>query len=147
MSRGPCPAVVHGGPAVDGSTKLAGAWPPAAPVLKGDNQGVEDEKTGSRNPLWASPEGGRRRGGRASEGTVAAVGVPVSGSFELRERQRRERGGEVLSGGAPGGFYRAGDGAHAPGDSEEWVVALMVVVCRLSEEGEAVVANKGGVRE
>jgi hypothetical protein len=52
----------------------------------------------------------------------------------------------VLSGGAPGGFYRAG-GAHALGDNEEWAAALMAVVHRLSEEGEAVVANNGGVRE
>jgi hypothetical protein len=33
----------------------------------------------------------------------------------------------VLSGGAPGGFYRAGEGAHAPGDGGERVAALMVV--------------------
>jgi hypothetical protein len=78
---------------------------------------------------------------------VVAVGVPVKGSLKLRERQRRERGGAVLSGGAPGGFYRAGEGAHTPGDSEERAAALMAVVRRLSEEGEAVVANKGGVRE
>jgi hypothetical protein len=73
--------------------------------------------------------------------------VPVRGSLELRERQRRERGGAVLSGGAPGGFYRAGEGAHVPGDGEEWAAALMAVVRRLSKEGEVVVANKGGVRE
>jgi hypothetical protein len=69
--------------------------------------------------------------------------VSVRGSLELRERQRRERGGAVLSGGAPGGFYRAGEGAHALGDGEERAAALMVVVRRLSKEGEAVLANKG----
>jgi hypothetical protein len=26
----------------------------------------------------------------------------------------------VLSGGAPSGFYRAGEGAHAPGDDGQW---------------------------
>jgi hypothetical protein len=31
----------------------------------------------------------------------------------------------VLSGGAPGGFYRAGEGAHAPGDGEEWAHLLL----------------------
>jgi hypothetical protein len=144
---GPCPAVVHGGPAVDGSTELAEAWPPVAPGLKGAGQGAEDGETGSGNLLWASLEGGRRRGGQTTEGTATAVGVPVRGSLELRERQRRERGGAVLSGGAPGGFYRAGEGAHAPGDGEEWAEALTAVVRRLSEVGEAVVANKGGVRE
>jgi hypothetical protein len=53
----------------------------------------------------------------------------------------------VLSGGAPGGFYRVGEGAHALVDGEERATAFMAVVRRLSEEGEAVVANKGGVRE
>jgi hypothetical protein len=33
----------------------------------------------------------------------------------------------VLSGGAPGGFYRAGEGAHAPGDDGEQAAALMAV--------------------
>jgi hypothetical protein len=47
---------------------------------------------------------------------VVTIGVPVRGSLELRERRRRERGGAVLSRGSPGGFYRAGEGAPAPGD-------------------------------
>jgi hypothetical protein len=46
MARGPCPAVVHGGPTVDGGTELFRAWPPAAPVLKGVGQGAEDGETG-----------------------------------------------------------------------------------------------------
>jgi hypothetical protein len=58
---------------------------------------------------------------------VVAVGVPLRGSLELRKRRRRERGGAVLFGGAPGGFYRAGEGAHALGDGGEQAVALMVV--------------------
>jgi hypothetical protein len=49
----------------------------------------------------------------------------------------------VLSGGAPGGFYRAGEGAHAQGMGGD----IDGGVHRLSEEGEAEVANKGGVRE
>jgi hypothetical protein len=101
-------AVVHGGPPIDSGTELTGAWPPTAPMLKGAGQGAEDGEMGSGNLLWASPEGDRRRGGWATEGTAAAVGVPVRGSLKLRERQRGERGGAVLSGGAPGGFYREG---------------------------------------
>jgi hypothetical protein len=69
------------------------------------------------------------------KGTVAAVGVPVRGSLELRERQRRERGGAVPSGGAPGGFYRAGEGAHAPGDGGERAAALMVVCAGYRKRG------------
>jgi hypothetical protein len=69
------------------------------------------------------------------KGTAAAVGVPVRGSLELRERQRRERGGAVPSGGAPGGFYRAGEGAHAPGDGGERTAALMVVCASYRKRG------------
>jgi hypothetical protein len=29
----------------------------------------------------------------------------------------------VLTEGAPSGFYRAGEGAHVPGDREEWAAA------------------------
>jgi hypothetical protein len=65
------------------------------------------------------------------EGTAAAVGVPVRGSLELRERRRREQGGAVLSGGAPGGFYRAGEGAHAQGMGGD----IDGGVHRLPEEG------------
>jgi hypothetical protein len=60
MAHRPCPTMVHHGPTMDGGTELVGAWPPAAPVLKGVGQGVEDGEMGSGNPLWASPEGGRR---------------------------------------------------------------------------------------
>jgi hypothetical protein len=77
---------VYHGPSMDGRPELTGAWPPAAPVLKGTSKGAEDEETGSGNPLRAPPEAGRRRGGRATEGTAAAVSVPVRGSLKLRER-------------------------------------------------------------
>jgi hypothetical protein len=74
---------VYHGPSVDGRPKLIGAWPPAALVLKGASQGAEDGKTGSGNPLRASSEGGRRRGGWATEGTATAVGVLMRASLEL----------------------------------------------------------------
>jgi hypothetical protein len=41
------PGSIHHGPSVDGRPELAGAWPPAAPVLKGTSQGAEDGETGS----------------------------------------------------------------------------------------------------
>jgi hypothetical protein len=85
------PGSVHHGPSVDGRPELAGAWPPAAPVLKGASQGAKDGEMGSGNPLkgltgeravvrWPG-DGGER---------VAVVDVPVRGSLELRERRRRE---------------------------------------------------------
>jgi hypothetical protein len=126
---------VYLGPSVDGRPELAGAWPLATPVLKGASQGAEDGETGLGNPLRASPKGGRQRGGRATEGMTAAVGVPVRGSLELRERGRRERGGAVLSGGAPDGFYRVGEGAHASGDGGERVAALMAVCVGYRKRG------------
>jgi hypothetical protein len=63
------------------------------------------------------------------------VSVPVRGSLELRERRRREQGGAVLSGGTPGGFYRAREGAHAPGDDRERAVALMAVCAGYRKRG------------
>jgi hypothetical protein len=106
---------VYLGPSVDGRPELTRAWPLAALVLKGASQAAEDGETGSGNLLRPSPKGGRQQGDRAR------------GSLEQRERRRRERGGAVLSGGAPDGFYRAGEGAHALGDGREWVAALMAV--------------------
>jgi hypothetical protein len=65
------------------------------------------------NSMGCSPGHGQQRGGRATEGTAAVVGVPVRGSLRLRERRRTECGGAVLSEGAPDGFY-------APGDGDPW---------------------------
>jgi hypothetical protein len=62
------PSLVHHGPSMDGRPELAGAWPSAALMLKGTSQGAEDGETESGNPLRASQEDGRRRGGRATEG-------------------------------------------------------------------------------
>jgi hypothetical protein len=45
-------------------TELTGAWPPATPMLKADEQGVGEGKIGSGNRIWASSEGRGRRGGR-----------------------------------------------------------------------------------
>jgi hypothetical protein len=54
------PGSVPRGPFVDGRPELAGAWPPAALVLKGASHGAEDGETSLGNPLRASPEDGRR---------------------------------------------------------------------------------------
>jgi hypothetical protein len=54
--RGPRLAPVHGGLAVDGGTKLTGAWPLAAPVLKGTSKGAGEGEWETGNPTVRSPE-------------------------------------------------------------------------------------------
>jgi hypothetical protein len=60
MACGPCLAMVHGGPAVDGGTELTGAWPPAAPVAKGAGQGAGEGEWNAGNPMVHLPELGRQ---------------------------------------------------------------------------------------
>jgi hypothetical protein len=60
MACGPCPALVHGGPAVDGGTELTGAWPPATSVAKGTGQGAGEGEWNAGNPMVHSPELGRQ---------------------------------------------------------------------------------------
>jgi hypothetical protein len=60
MARGPCAAMVHGGPTVDGGTELIGAWPPAATVSMGAGQGAGEGEWNAGNPMVHSPELGRQ---------------------------------------------------------------------------------------
>jgi hypothetical protein len=76
---------------MDGGTELVGAQPLAAPVSKGVGQGAKEEEWDAGNSFRASPEGGRRRGGRASRrhGGGRGAGGSVGVCFGVEEEERR----------------------------------------------------------
>jgi hypothetical protein len=85
-------------------TELRGARPSAAPMLKAPAKG----KTGSGNPFWASPEGERWRGSRATRQRGGGQGCSVGARSGVGE-ERRAGEGLVRCGilrGSSGGFYR-----------------------------------------
>jgi hypothetical protein len=72
---------------MDGWAEVTRAYPPAAPVLKGAGQGVEDGETGLGNTLGHSTEDGTRwvSWATASGGSDRMSSV---GDAPVRERRR-----------------------------------------------------------
>jgi hypothetical protein len=74
---------------MDGGTELVGARPSGAPVSKGAGQGAEEEEWDTRNSFRASPEGGRRQGGRASRRRGGGRGAQWGVCSGVGEEERR----------------------------------------------------------
>jgi hypothetical protein len=70
--------------------KLIGGWPPAPPAVEVTGRGAKEEEGSTGVPIPGSPGLGRQRSGGTTMMKAAAVGVPVRGSVELRDRRRRE---------------------------------------------------------
>jgi hypothetical protein len=73
------------GPRWTGSTELAGAWPPAAPMCKDAGQGAGEGEWNAGNLMVHSPMLGRQRGDRSTVVRAAAVGTPVRIALGLGE--------------------------------------------------------------
>jgi hypothetical protein len=92
--------------------ELAGARPSATLGHKVTGEGAEDGESRSGNPLRASPEDGRRRGGRAMEGNGGGSWCLVRWGLQTWE-QAKEGGGESGDGrGCSSPFYSGREG-HA----------------------------------
>jgi hypothetical protein len=79
-------------------TKLTGARPSAAPVLKCASQRAEDGETGLGNPFRASPEGERRRGGMTMRRRGGGHGCSVGARSSAGEVERRAGEGLLMCG-------------------------------------------------
>jgi hypothetical protein len=93
---------------MDGSTELARAWPPAAPVLKDVNQGVGEGEWDVGNPIIRSAELGRQQGGWVMVVRAAAVRTLVRGMLRLREWEIGMGMSVMRRGWAPRPFIRVG---------------------------------------
>jgi hypothetical protein len=112
---------------------LTGVRPPAAPVHQSSPAGAQQRERSTGSSIGASPELGRRCGGRATAVQNRRWRLSVRGRLERGEKRREAGRGAVNSGGGARLLY--GSGEHRGGVAGGLTLVLMALTPLKMGEG------------